>query len=166
MLNLKQIPFGEIEAFNVLVEIEQGSNLKYEYDEESDQLILNFTFINLTFPFNYGFIVKTLGGDGDALDAIVLSFAPISSGSVIKCKTIGVLKSIDRGEVDDKIICVPVDDELAKRYQDITDLPQDSLDNWTKFYSEIGKQKNKSIEIVALKNKEMAILEIKNSLIK
>lgn len=160
----KNIPFGQPESFNVLVEITQGSNLKYEYDEATDSLKLDFVFEDLAFPFNYGFIPGTLGGDGDTLDAIVLSSAPLKSGLVVQCKAIGILKTIDRGEVDDKVVTVPLNDALAKKYLDIADLSPDSLRQWTEFYMEVGRQKKKSIKILGLKNKKAALEEIKKSL--
>ncbi len=133
-INLDKIPFGSLEAFNVLVEIPEGSNLKYEFDEASGEMKVDFVFENFSFPFSYGFIPGTLGGDGDHLDAIVLSSEPISSGSVIKCRAVGVMETIDTGEVDNKLIVVPVADDLAKKYQDISDLPEDSLKKWTDLY--------------------------------
>lgn len=151
--------------FNVVIEIEEGSNLKYEFDGASGKMKLDFVFENLTFPFNYGFIPKTLGGDGDTLDAIVLSSVPVKSGETILCKMIGVLKTIDRGEVDNKIICVPLSDPLTDKYRDVEDLPPDSLQNWTEFYLEVARQKKKTIEIIGLKSKQEALQEIKNSLV-
>jgi inorganic pyrophosphatase len=178
-INLAKIPFGSLEAFNVLVEIPQGSNLKYEFDEVSGTMKVDFVFSavggsasggdNLVFPFNYGFIPHTLGGDGDALDDIVLSSAPIPSGSVVKCRAVGMFETVDTGEVDNKLIVVPVDDILAKKYQDISDLPKDSLQKWTDLYMEIARQKNKFkrkfIEVKGLKNKQVALEEIRKSLI-
>ena len=164
-MNLNNIPFGGPEAFNVLVEIPQGSNLKYELDEASGEMKVDFVFDNLFFPFNYGLIPHTLGGDGDYLDAIILSSAPLKSGDIVSCKAVGVMQTKDRGEVDDKFVVVPIDDQLAAKYQDILDLPQDSLQKWTALYMEIGRQKKKVIKVLGLKNKHVALEEIKKSLV-
>jgi inorganic pyrophosphatase len=164
-MNLSEIKFGNLEAFNVLVEIPEGSNLKYEFDELSGEMKVNFVFKNLAFPFSYGFIPHTLGGDGDALDAIVLSSAPIASGTVITCKAVGVMQTIDRGERDDKFVVVPLKDALAEKYNDILDLPPGSLKKWTDFYAEVAKQKEKVIEFIGLKNRQTALEEIKKSIL-
>ena len=164
-INLEQIPFGSLEAFNVLVEIPEGSNLKYEFDEASGKMKVDFVFKDLPFPFNYGFIPHTLGGDGDALDAIVLSSVPISSGSVVKCSAVGIMKTIDTDELDNKLVVVPVGDILAKKYHDISDLPPGSLQKWTDLYMEIARQKQKTIKVLGLKSKQTALEEIKKSLI-
>ena len=172
---LEGIFYSMPEAFKVFIEIPQGSNEKFEYDEKSGSLKLNFVFSavggsasggkDLVFPFNYGFIPGTMGGDGDQLDAIVLSAEPIPSSSVVECKPIGILKTIDRGEIDDKIICVPINDKFAKIYTDIQDLPPDTLAKWTKFYLEVARQKNKTVEIIGLRNKQEALEEISKALI-
>ena len=73
-INLSKISFGTPEEFNVIVEIPRGSNLKYEYDEASDSLKLDFVFKDLVFPFNYGFIPHTLGGDGDVTVRFLVLF--------------------------------------------------------------------------------------------
>lgn len=163
-MDIKNVTFGGLESFNVIVEIPSGSNEKFEYDEASGQMKVDFIFKDLSFPFNYGFIAGTLGGDGDQLDAIVLSAAAINSGTIVKCKAIGILQTIDRGEVDDKIICVPLQEPIAHEYQDISDLPADTLQKWTEFYMEVARQKKKTIEIVGLENKHGAEEEINNSL--
>ena len=151
-------------SFRVFIEISKGSNEKFEYDKKSDSLKLNFVFKDLYFPFNYGFIPGTMGGDGDPLDAIVLSAEPIPSSSVVECKPIGMLKTVDRGQTDDKIICVPINDKFAKIYADIQDLPPDTLAKWTKFYLEVARQKKKTVEITGLRNKQEALEEISKAL--
>lgn len=164
-MNLNNIPFGELQAFNVIVEVEQGSNLKYEYSPETGEIHLDFVFNNVKFPFSYGSIAKTLGGDGDPLDAMIVASKPYKTGTVVKCKVIGMLEAVDRGEVDNKLVVVPLEDPLALKYQDVTDLPPDSLQTWTAHWQELARQKNKIMEIKGLVNKQRALEEIKKSLV-
>ena len=70
------------------------------------------------YPGNYGIIPRTMlpkaqGGDGDPLDVIVLGQA-VPRGSVRKIHVVGVLKLLDNGEMDDKIIAVMADSPLSK----------------------------------------------------
>ncbi len=164
-MTYKNIPFGELEAFNVLVEMEKGSNLKYEYDEASDSLKLDFTFQNIVCPFNYGSILRTLGGDSDPMDAIIISDKVFKSGEVVVCRAIGMMEMVDRGERDTKVIVVPVNDPSAEKYQSPSDLSPDSLEKWTAYYTEVSRQKNKVMEILGFKGKAEALEEIRNSLI-
>lgn len=164
-MSLKEIPFGTLKEFNVLVEISEGSNLKYEYNPAADELKLDFVFKDLVFPFNYGFIPHTIGGDNDPLDVAVLSSDPLKRGDVVKCKVVGMVKTIDRGQVDNKLVGVPLNDPLAHKYQDIPDLPPDFLKKFTDFYMEVARQKKKVMEVQSLENRETALAEIKKALI-
>jgi inorganic pyrophosphatase len=100
----------------IVVEIPTGSIAKWEVTKPDGKLRWKFkkgkprVVKYLGYPGNYGMIPQTLspkssGGDGDPLDVIVLSPA-VDRGSVIKAKLIGVLKLIDKGEQDDKLIAV------------------------------------------------------------
>ena len=102
---------------NVVVEIPKGSYNKYEVDEKTgDKLTIVRTlkkgflglFRDYRYIYNYGFIPSTLAEDKDQLDAIVIADEPIDPLTVIKCKAVAVVHTIDCGECDDKIIVVPV----------------------------------------------------------
>ncbi len=112
-----QIPAQEGDAVNMVVEIPSGTNLKIEYNKTQkvfapDQVdgqdrVIQF----LPYPGNYGFVPSTLmdearGGDGDALDILVLGEA-VPTGTVLKVLPVGTLMLRDRGEIDTKIIAVP-----------------------------------------------------------
>ena len=97
-----------VKTLRVLVECEKGSYHKYEYDDKLDKMVIvrdldpKYRYI-----YNYGCIPQTLAGDEDCLDAIVLSEETIRSGTLINVRPIMVIRMIDNGQQDDKIICVP-----------------------------------------------------------
>jgi inorganic pyrophosphatase len=92
-MSLKNVPFGTIDRFNVVVEIPKGSGNKYEYNEELDAITLEWAFTGgFCFPFDYGFIPQTLGGDNDPLDVFVISSHPFSPGIVVSCRTKETIK--------------------------------------------------------------------------
>jgi inorganic pyrophosphatase len=74
---------------------------------------------------NYGVITASLAGDGDNLDVLVLSREPIVQGALIRVRPIGVLKMLDGGEEDDKVIAVPTTqvDPTYDSIRTIEDLP-------------------------------------------
>ena len=101
---------------NVVIEIPTGTTAKWEVEKSTGNL--TWEFVNgkprevkyLGYPGNYGMIPRTLlpkelGGDGDPLDVIVLGPA-VERGAVLKTKIIGMLKLLDRGEQDDKLVAV------------------------------------------------------------
>ncbi len=96
---------------NTVVEIPEGSMLKVEWDRERAVFMLDRVEPSIfAKPVNYGFIPQTLDEDGDELDTLVVCDEPIQTGVWLETKVLGVLKFEDDGEVDDKIVVVPVDD--------------------------------------------------------
>jgi inorganic pyrophosphatase len=97
-----EIPTGTLAKWEV---IKPDGTLKWEFKKGRPRVVRY-----LGYPGNYGMVPRTLlpetaGGDGDPLDVIVLGPA-VPRGSVIEAKLIGVLKLVDQGERDDKLIAV------------------------------------------------------------
>lgn len=152
---MNKIGFGEIGKFNVFIENSRGSRNKYETYGEHGMLRLDFVFNNgLTWPYNYGEILGTLGGDGDKLDAIVISTEAIDPGVLVECRAIGMVEVIDRGEEDNKIVCVPVVDEGMEKIQYFEDLEKSWEENIRNFLKELAKQKNKKMDVLGFVGKE------------
>ena len=114
---------GEI---NVVVEIPTGSNHKIEWDRKNACFMLDRVEpIAFAKPCNYGFIPQTLDEDGDELDVLLITEQPLTTGIYTTARVLGIMKFVDDGEVDDKIIAVPADDRNnGDCYQKIEDLPK------------------------------------------
>lgn len=166
MINFKKIPFGDPEKFNVLVEIPEGSINKYELDETSGLLKLDFVFRDDLFvPFNYGSVAGTKSEDNDPLDAIVYSSKPLLPASLVAVKPVGLFKMKDRGEQDNKILTVPVTDPLSASLNDIIDISEKRRNDITHFFQQVGIQKNKTVVFEGFFGKQEALAEINKSLI-
>lgn len=164
-MSLKDVPFGSKNKFNVVVEISKGSPNKYEYSEKMDDFILDWVFTGgFNFPFNYGYIPQTKGGDGDTLDAFVVGNFPINQGVVVECQAIGMIEVLDRGERDDKIIAVPLSDPEYSKYNELTELPFKYEKLFKEFFAELGRQKDKTLELKGFHNSARALKEISVSL--
>ncbi len=104
---------GDVDGgvINVVIEIPAGSNNKIEWNRKLGVMQLDRVEPKLfAKPTNYGFIPQTLDEDGDELDALIITDEPLPTGIFMEAKVIGVMKFVDDGEVDDKIVVVPVDD--------------------------------------------------------
>ncbi len=114
---------------NVVIEIPTGSNHKIEWDREHACFMLDRVEpMAFAKPCNYGFIPQTLDEDGDELDVLMITDQPLTTGIWMEAKILGVMKFVDGGEVDDKIICVPADDRNnGDKYQTLEDLPAQTL---------------------------------------
>jgi len=112
--------------FNTVIEIPAGGITKYEIDADTGHVIVDrYMSMPVAYPTNYGSIASSLGGDGDPLDALVYTREPVVPGAVIRVRAIGILKMIDGGEVDDKIIAVPASsvDPTYDGIKSMDDLP-------------------------------------------
>lgn len=143
-----------------VIEIPAGTNHKYEYNYESKKFVCEIrngkprVVKFLPYPGNYGFIPGTLmdqerGGDGDALDVLVLSES-IPQGRVIGIKPIATLKLIDKGEEDHKIIAVPANKELnvlnVTSFEDLSAPVKEIIKTWFTSYKGPDKMKFQSWE--------------------
>src|SRR3954464_6486933 len=109
---------------NGIIEIPKGSKAKYEVDKDSGLIKLDrVIYASMYFPLNYGFIPQTLGEDHDPLDIVVLTQVTVIPGVLIPCRVIGVMRMIDRGEADDKIIAVALQDASVSHIQNVDELP-------------------------------------------
>ena len=115
---------------NVVIEIPTGSNHKIEWDREHACFMLDRVEpVAFKKPCNYGFIPQTLDEDGDELDVLMITDQPLTTGIWMKAKILGVMKFVDGGEVDDKVICVPADDRNnGNCYNTLEDLQKKTLE--------------------------------------
>lgn len=124
----KVLDAGDYEngIINVVVEIPMGSNQKIEWDRKVGVLKLDrIEPMIFAKPTNYGFIPQTLDEDGDELDVLLITDAPLTTGVVVEARVLGVMKFVDDGEVDDKVIAVPADDRhTGNTIKSLSDLPE------------------------------------------
>ena len=145
---------------NVVIEIPQGSQVKYEVDKESGAIFVDrFLFTPMAYPAAYGFIPSTLAADGDPADALVLAPAAVVPGAVIRARPIGMLKMEDESGQDEKIICVP-HDKIHPQFTDvksIDDLPEitrKSIEHFFERYKDL--EPNKWVKVTGWAGKEEA----------
>ena len=109
------------EIVTAVIEIPRGSRNKYELDKESGQFRLDrVLFSAVHYPGDYGLIPRTLHEDHDPLDIIVSINEPTFTGCQIDCRPLGVLKMLDRGEPDDKIIATGTPEQVARNKKSYT----------------------------------------------
>ena len=118
-----------------VIEIPRGSRNKYEVDHETGRVHLDrVLYTPFVYPVDYGYFDKTLGGDGDPLDALVLLEFPVFPGVVVSVRAVGVLPMEDDGGMDEKILCVPAKDKRWEHIQDINDVPQQTKNEIAHFF--------------------------------
>ena len=95
--------------FNVIIEIPMNADpIKYEVDKETGAIFVDRLMSTaMHYPTNYGYVPKTISGDGDPVDVLVITPVPLIPGVVVTCRPIGILKMEDEAGHDGKVLAVP-----------------------------------------------------------
>jgi inorganic pyrophosphatase len=156
------------EIVNVLIEIPDGSRVKYELDKDSNTIFVDrFLYFDRGYPANYGFIPNTLSGDGDPVDVLVLAPLPLTPGVVIAAKPIGMLETEDESGQDAKLVAVPTEKANPEfgKYNDISELPKEITEKIKYFFENYKKNEpGKWVKVAGWKGRDVAIEEIKQGI--
>ncbi len=150
---IHDLAFGEMgKSINTIIEIPKGSMNKIEYKYKLEMFILDRVEPGIfTKPVNYGFIPQTWDEDNDALDTLVITDEPLTTGLMVKeAKVIGVLKFVDSDERDYKIICVPSDNRNTgnsiNSLDDVSDGWKKQIEHHFNHYKDLKKPGSTKVE--------------------
>lgn len=150
---------------NAIIEIPKNTRAKYELDKESGLIKLDrVIYSSMIYPANYGFIPQTYGDDKDPLDIVVLSQINVVPLCLIDAKVIGVMRMLDGGELDDKIIAVARNDASVSHLNDISELPGHFFLELRTFFEDYKKLENKTVEVENFQSREVAMKIIEQSI--
>lgn len=154
---------------NVIIEIPtHGEPVKYEVDKETGAMFVDrFLATAMRYPCNYGYIPQTLSADGDPVDVLVLTPRPLISGSVIRCRPVGVLEMEDEAGDDAKLLAVPID-KLTGIYRDIAsfrDVNRETLEQISHFFEHYKDlERGKWVRVIGWADVDRAKAEIMASI--
>jgi inorganic pyrophosphatase len=139
---------GDAQLIEVFVEIPRGSRNKYEFDKTRGVFFLDrVLYSSVHYPTDYGFVVGTMGEDGDALDALVVVEEPTFPGCHVMARPIGVLDMRDEKGRDHKILAVPRGDPRFRRVQNLPDLDDHWLREIENFFQTYKTLEEKATEV-------------------
>ncbi len=149
-MGLDLVPTGNNvpDEINVIIEIPKDAEpVKYEVDKASGAIFVDRILSTpMRYPCNYGYIPRTLCGDGDPADVMVILPLPLIPGSVIRCRPVGVLRMSDEAGSDEKLLAVPID-KVFTGYRHIDDLAKVSphwlerIGHFFEHYKDLEKDK-------------------------
>ena len=152
------IPVSGSEIVPALIEIPAGSKTKFELDKPTGLLKVDrVLYGSVHYPTNYGFIPQSYCGDKDPLDILVLGQAVVPPLSIMRAIPIGVMRMVDQGDSDDKVIAVHADDPSYLHYKDIKELAPHILDEIQNFFEIYKTLEKKKVEIHGMFGRAEAI---------
>ena len=136
------------ETVRAIIEVPKGSKVKYELDKTSGLIKVDrILYSAVHYPANYGFIPRTYCEDNDPLDILVFGQETVVPLCIMRARPIGVMKMIDGGQKDDKIIAVHADDPEFAHYTDISQFPPHRLKTLERFFEDYKVLENKEVKI-------------------
>lgn len=153
------------EIVNAVIEIPQNSKGKFELDKESGLLKLDrVLFSSVHYPANYGFIPQTYCEDKDPLDIMVITSIELPPLCLIEARVIGVMRMVDQGEADDKIIAVANNDMSVNHIENMDDLPPHTIIQMKRFFEDYKILEHKEVVVEKFLGKAEAIEIIRESI--
>lgn len=145
------------EYVNGIIEISTGMRTKYEVDKDTGLLKLDrILYSAVYYPANYGFIPQTLGDDMDPLDIMILCRESIQPLCLVPARVIGVMRMVDQGLADDKILAVTENDANTKHLNDISELASHFKLELKEFFESYKKLENKIVTVPDFQGKDIA----------
>jgi inorganic pyrophosphatase len=142
----------ESECINVVIETSRDSRTKLAYDPERAAFIVRLVLPQgMSFPFDFGFIPSTRGGDGDPLDVLVLMDEPVPPGTIVPSRLIGVIEAVQTekdgsSETNDRLVAVAATHELFSEVKQLSDVPSSVTDQIEHFFISYNEQHGKRFE--------------------
>jgi inorganic pyrophosphatase len=146
------------EFVNGIIEISTGMRTKYEVDKETGLLKLDrILYSAVYYPANYGFIPQTMGEDKDPLDIMILCRESIQPLCLVPARVVGVMRMIDQGLADDKILAVAENDANTKHLKDISELAAHFKLELKEFFESYKRLENKVVTVPDFQGKDIAL---------
>ena len=156
------------DEIDVIVEIPYMSNVKFEIDDNNNLCVDRVLPVPMMYPGNYGYIPKTLAGDGDPVDVLIINSTQFLPRAHVKCRVLGMLETEDEKGDDAKVIAVPVH-KVENTFDDILDINDvhkntlNYIEHFFKYYK--CNEKDKWVTVGEFKNKEHTVAFINTTYI-
>lgn len=145
---------GGAGPIEVVIETSKGSQNKLKYDPDRARFRLSHVLpTGMAFPFDFGFVPDTRADDGDPLDVLVLTDAPLPTGCLVDVRLIGVLEAEQRekdGRLvrNDRLIGVAEESATHREVRELTDLSGALLAEIEAFFEQYNRLDGKTFRVL------------------
>jgi inorganic pyrophosphatase len=163
-------PFDDSGLVNVIIDTPRNSSNKYVHNSETGLFKMSGVLTaGHAFPYDFGFVPNTVGGDDDAVDVLVLMDAPAFVGCWVECRVIGGLKAMQTAEDgkknrNDRFLAVEKHSLVYGSVESIEDLDQTLLDQIEHFFVSYNEAKGRKFEVIEKMDSKAAEKIIRESI--
>jgi inorganic pyrophosphatase len=159
--NIPAFPKDGGDVVHAIIETPRDTRLKYAFEPKFGVFQLRIVLAEgLQWPYDYGFVPQTLADDGDPIDILVLSDAPTFTGCLVECRIVGLIRLRKDGVENDRLVAAPIRRsgarQSADRYDDIDDVPKETIRGICRFLVEYSEEEGHEIEFKGVKSKKRA----------
>jgi len=160
---------NNMEPITIIIETPKDSHLKFDYDKKLKCFKLNKVLpAGMVFPFDFGFIPNTKGGDGDPLDIIAISEFATVTGCAMDCRIIGAIlaEQTEKGSDavrNDRFIGIPVESKEFKSVREASQLPKQMITQIQDFFINYNKEAGKKFKVVDIVGSKTAFKLIRKA---
>jgi inorganic pyrophosphatase len=156
---------GDPKSPLAFIEIPRGTKTKYELHKESGFMVADRVMYSaFVYPFNYGFIPRTLARDADPMDCFVMG-EELLPMTMVRIRPVGLLRMSDEGKMDDKLLAVPLRDPRFEHVNGLGDVGPHYLRELEHFLSHYKDLEKKATVVVDWVDRDAAVREIEQSFV-
>ena len=162
-------PFDKKDGtLQVIIETPKGSRNKFSFDPDLEIFSLKSTLpAGMVFPYDFGFLPRTLAADGDPIDVLLLMDEPAFPGCLIPSRLIGVIRGeqIDGKKRirNDRLVAIAEANHMYNNVRKLDDLPKKFIKELEDFFVNYHKLQGKQYKLLGCKDAPEALRLIKQA---
>jgi inorganic pyrophosphatase len=145
----------------VVIETPRGSRNKFAFDADQKIFVLKAVLpAGMTFPYDFGFLPRTIAGDGDPIDVLLLMDEPAYPGIAVRARLIGIIEGEQvNGKKrirNDRLVAVAEANHMYANIKRLKDLPSKFLHELEDFFVNYHKLQGKQYKLLGCKDSAVA----------
>ena len=154
---------------NAVIETPRDTRHKYAFEPKLGLFKLKLTLPEgMQWPYDYGFVPRTLADDGDPLDILVLNQIPTFTGCLLETRVLGIVRLKKNGVENDRVLAAPLPrpgvSQPSDAYDDAKDVPKEIMDDICRFLVQYSEDEGNRIELKDVRSRKKAMAAIEDAM--